>query len=274
MIGRVLLGARALVLLLWGVSLPRPAAAQAPAPNPGAGAEVEDAPTAEAKAAAQQRFQEAQEFYQQGNYREAQGALEAALALDPRAKDLTFNLGVVHEKLGRIDEALAAFRRYLDFDLEPAERARAEKYIRRLEGARTQAPSAAPPPVKAEAPPPPPAPSSPVRLDGATVAAAGVTVLALGVGTIFAVDAGRTRPPDGFVTGRDGSYAELQDRVDSAHRSAVIADVAFVVSALAAATTAYLAFGRPAPKPGAALFLPPVPVAVPGGAALGMGAAF
>ncbi len=60
--------------------------------------------------------------------REAIVELDAARALDPKAKDLVFNLGVVHEKLGDIDEALRYARLYSQMDLEPAERARANSY--------------------------------------------------------------------------------------------------------------------------------------------------
>src|SRR5258708_27605718 len=57
-------------------------------------------------AAARKHFERARAYYGQGAYRDAITELEAAHALDPNAKDLVFNLGVVHEKLADIDEAL------------------------------------------------------------------------------------------------------------------------------------------------------------------------
>ena len=69
-------------------------------------------------AAARKHFDKARADYAQGAYREAIGELEAAHALDPNAKDLVFNLGVVHEKLGDIDEALKWFRLHLEWNLD------------------------------------------------------------------------------------------------------------------------------------------------------------
>ena len=99
----------------------------------------------EAAEQAQLHFKHARDLYQDGSYREAFGELEAAHALDPQAKDLVFNLSLVAEKLGRIDEALRYMRVYGDMNLEAAERARAESSIRRLEGARRETPVRAAP---------------------------------------------------------------------------------------------------------------------------------
>ena len=73
-----------------------------------------------------------------GSYREAIGELEAAHTLDPNAKDLVFNLGVVHEKLGDIDDALKWFRLYTTMNLTGPERDRADAYVHRLEGAKKE----------------------------------------------------------------------------------------------------------------------------------------
>src|ERR1700690_578312 len=88
--------------------------------------------------AARKHFEKARSYYGQGAYREAVSELEAAHQLDPNAKDLVFNLGVVHEKLADIDEALTWFRLYTTMDLLPQERDRADAYIRRLEGAKRE----------------------------------------------------------------------------------------------------------------------------------------
>jgi hypothetical protein len=220
-------------------------------------------------AAARRHFEKARADYAQGSYREAIAELEAAHTLDPTAKDLVFNLGVVHEKLSDIDDALTWFQLYTTMSLTPQERDRADAYIRRLEGAKKEIdrhpvtpPSAAPP-----APSPDdatlaaagtPAPAAPRygRIDAATVVAAGVAVAGLAFGTVLAIKAKADQPPAGFVTGRDGSYASLVDATQLAHREAVFADVGFGVSLAAGITTVVLYFAR-APDPPAS----PQPVA-------------
>ncbi|MGH7296278.1 MAG: tetratricopeptide repeat protein, partial [Polyangiaceae bacterium] len=89
-------------------------------------------------AAARRHFERAKAYYGQGSYREAIGELEAAHTLDPTAKDLVFNLGVVHEKLGDIEDALTWFRLYTTMNLTPPERDRADAYVKRLEGAKKE----------------------------------------------------------------------------------------------------------------------------------------
>src|SRR5690349_16295735 len=90
---------------------------------------------------AQQHFQRAKDLYQTGAYREAIAELELARTLDPKGKDLVFNLGIVHEKLGKFDEAIALFRQYLAMDnVSAAERAKAENVIKRIEGAKREVP--------------------------------------------------------------------------------------------------------------------------------------
>src|SRR5262249_49479261 len=129
---------------------------------------------AQAQAQAQEHFKRARELYQSGSYREALGELETAQQLDPGAKDLSFNLGVVNEKLGRIEAALAHFRHYLEMNVTPQERARTEALIRRLEGAKheVEAPKPTPPPGFVQVVPAPPAraerPPERGRIDAAT----------------------------------------------------------------------------------------------------------
>lgn len=191
---------------------------------------------------AQQHFQRARELYQGGSYREAIGELEAARALDPKAKDLVFNLGIVHEKLARFDEALEFFRTYLEMEgVTAAERGKAEGIIKRIEGAKREVPKVPPSGGGGEAPPEPPKERG--RVDAATVAAGSLALVGAGVGTFFGVKA-LTSQPSNFVTGRDGSYETLKSQTDDAHTSAVVADVAFGVGIVAAIATAYLYFGR------------------------------
>jgi hypothetical protein len=238
------------------------------APRPGLAEETSSANVV----AARKHFEKARSYYGQGAYREAIAELEAAHVLDPSAKDLVFNLGVVHEKLGDIDDALRWFRLFTTMDLTPQERDRADAYIKRLEGAkkevedkqaaqqraagpqRSAAPSRAPPEPTPSPALPPPERSSVGRLDGLTIAAMSATGLGLAFGVVMAVRAKIDEPPPTFVTGRDGTYADLVNRQDTAHREAVLADIGFGVAVAGAIATATLYFGRtratPAPTAG------------------------
>ncbi len=196
---------------------------------------------------AQQHFQRAKDLYQTGAYREAITELEQARGLDPKAKDLVFNLGIVHEKLGTFDEAITFFRQYIEMDgVTAAERAKAETIIKRIEGAKREVKVAAPlPTAKAEQPDTAPQPdTSRGRIDGATIGVGAVAGVGLIVGTTFGIIAMTNRPANGFVTGRDGTYEDLQNQANSAHTQAIISDVGFGVGIVAAAVTAYLYFGR------------------------------
>jgi tetratricopeptide (TPR) repeat protein len=207
-------------------------------------------------AAARRHYDAAREDYAKGAYSQALAELEAAHALDPNAKDLIFNLGVVHEKLSDIDEALKWFQLYTTMDLSPEERGRADAYIRRLEGAKREleAKQAPPPrPTPEPEPPPPPAPSAEAaqvalpptgRVDAATVMAGCVSLASLAVGVVFAVKAVQDKPPANYETGVTGSYPDLKNQQDTAYREAIIADVGFGVAALGAVTTAVLYFAR------------------------------
>ena len=227
------------------------------------GAKDKDPKDDGATAKAQQHFQRARELYQQGSYREAITELEAAHQLDPNAKDLVFNLAVVNEKLGKIDEALSYMRQYAQMDLDANERARADAAIRRLEGAKRELappPSAAPSTTAPEAPPatsgppassspaptspPPVAPESHGKMDAFTVTAGVLALAGVAVGTTFGLKAMHDRPSSGFVTGRDGAYADLQSRATHAHQEAQIADAGFAVAAAAALTATILYFAR------------------------------
>jgi tetratricopeptide (TPR) repeat protein len=208
-------------------------------------------------AAARRHFDAARGDYAKGAYGQAIAELEAAHALDPNAKDLIFNLGVVHEKLSDIDEALKWFQLYTTMDLTPEERARADAYVKRLEGAKKElhpsrpptepeppprpAPSASVPPVPDAPAAPPPAAG---RVDALTVIAGTVSLASLAVGVVYAVKAVQDKPPSDYVTGISGSYPDLKNQQDAAYQEAVIADVGFGVAALGAVTTAVLYFAR------------------------------
>ncbi|HEX4447063.1 MAG TPA: tetratricopeptide repeat protein [Polyangiaceae bacterium] len=208
--------------------------------------------------AARRHFEKARTDYAQGSYREAIAELEAAHSLDPSAKDLVFNLGVVHEKLSDIDDALQWFQLYTTMSLTPQERERADAYIRRLEGAKKEVPPKTGAPAASSGTSSPGLPPSPGnepgevatppathgRLDAATITATSVAGAAVIFGVVLAVKADQDRPSNGFVTGRDGTYAQFADRTAMAHREAIAADIGFGVSIAAGITAVVLYFAR------------------------------
>lgn len=129
-------GKHALVVAALLVPVAGPARARA--------ADAEEPPSEEKPKSPEQKqafahYLRAQELYKLGRYREAIARLEAAVKLDPKAPDLYYNLGVVHEKLGEADDAIVAYEAYLrllgpDADAEELKRIRG--FIQRLKGAR------------------------------------------------------------------------------------------------------------------------------------------
>lgn len=90
---------------------------------------------------AEHHYKRARELYQLGRYREAIAQLEAALKLDPSGAELLYNLGLIHEKLGDVDEAIDAYRRYLKVlgpsgDEEEVRKIRAA--MKRLDGSKAE----------------------------------------------------------------------------------------------------------------------------------------
>jgi tetratricopeptide (TPR) repeat protein len=239
------------LLCVLALGFPLPALAQVrPASGGSSGGAMTSSsgePQTKEQIEAQQHFQRAKELYAGGSYREAVAELEAARALDPKAKDLVFNLGIVHEKLQKYDEAIADFRIYLEMDgVTAQERAKAESVIKRIEGAKhevTPTPTTTATATATTSPTHPPPPDEHGRVDAATIAAGSVAVVGLGVGTTFGILALGSQPKD-FVTGRDGTYQDLVDKTNNAHTLAIVSDVGFAVGVVALIATAYLYFGR------------------------------
>ena len=221
-------------------SADKPRGNAAAAPSASAAPQLTDA-----EAEAQKHFAKARDLYRQGAYREAIVELEAAVKLDPKGKELVYNLGVLHEKLGDIDDALGYFRKYATMDLTPEEREKTEAAIHRLEGAKKEIEDKRRAEQKPPPPPPPPTTSN-GRIDEWTIGAASVSVAGLVFGTVFALKATSTRPQSGFVTGRDGNYNDLQSRAVSAHNQAVAADIGFGIGIAAGIGAALLYVLRPA----------------------------
>jgi tetratricopeptide (TPR) repeat protein len=222
-----------------------------------------DPPTRQAVQAAKEHFEHAKELYKTGAYREALVETETAHTLDLTAKELVYNLAVLHEKLGEIDEASANLRRYLQMNVDAAERERAEAYLRRLEGAKREVPRAQPERATPSATTPSgtpqpaePGPSAPrgprSGFSGAAIGTAVVSLAAIGVGAFFGVRALSDRPT-GFVTGSNGTYADYEQRASNARREAAIADIAFGVGIVAALGAVYFAVSQSDSKTGAAV---------------------
>jgi tetratricopeptide (TPR) repeat protein len=195
----------------------------------------------EAKRLAKQHFENAKKLYKSGSYREAIVALDQAIELDPDAKDLHFNRGLVHEKLGEIDLAIASLKRFTELETDSAELERVIQIIHRLEGARDKVKKeepVAPPPAKDEPKSlgvviverdktsPPREEKKKGRLDGWVYVTGGAAIVALGVGTYFGVRALQTRPKSDEATGPDHTVYELEDRARLAHDYAIAADIA------------------------------------------------
>lgn len=211
--------------------------------------EVRQAPDPTAEAA--QHFEAALDHYRSGKYRDALDELEKAYGLDPTGKDLVYNLAIVSEKLGRLDDAIHYLTRYITLETDEQEIERVRDMIRRLEGARAElAPQAPPPlfpakPCPVNAPPPEPRrPTSPPgKLDEWVYATGGISIAALLVGTVFGVRA-LARDPYGERTGNGVSVRDLERRVEEAERLARVADIAFAVSLISGSGAALLYFGR------------------------------
>jgi tetratricopeptide (TPR) repeat protein len=206
--------------------------APALAQSPPAAAEKPDTD----EVAARKHFERALELYRGGRYAAALTELQQAAERDPNGKDLFFNLALVHEKLGQLPEAIASLERFRELETDHAERERARLTIERLRGAeqaaRIESPRDATPPCVAATSPPPPArhEPSPVLIGAASLAA-----VSLVVGTVFGLkalanDVGDAQTSDALPVN------QLHQRARRAERDALVADVAFAVSAASAAT--------------------------------------
>ncbi len=113
------------------------------ATDPG-GAQAQDAPQlggatrGDRSTRAIAHYERGRVHYAAGRYRAAIVELEAAIALAPLLTDLQYDLGLVYERLGRLDSAIAAYRRYQSTAADPAERERTTRILARLSGAQTE----------------------------------------------------------------------------------------------------------------------------------------
>jgi len=187
---------------------------------------------------------EAKTLYGQGKYREAMDRLREALLLDPNAKVLHYNLGLIEEKRGNFEAALTGYRRCLDLETDARERRALLRIIERLEGAQQYAP------FGVAAAPPPPATSAPAapKLSGDGDASTwvwvsgGVAVASFGLAAILAASAADAHPGADAETSGDVTVQQLRDDAATAHQLAIGADMMLLLGTGAAAATAVLAF--------------------------------
>ena len=83
-------------------------------------------------------YERGRALYAEGRYRQAVFELETAHSLDPAGTNLLLNPGTVHERLGNIDAALLSYERHLAASTDAGERARTQRVITRLRGARVE----------------------------------------------------------------------------------------------------------------------------------------
>lgn len=83
-------------------------------------------------------YERGRAHYAAGRYRSAIVELDAAIHLAPNLTDLYYDLGLVYERLGRLDAARRSYRTYLEHASDPAERERTQRILTRLEGAQRE----------------------------------------------------------------------------------------------------------------------------------------
>lgn len=228
---------------------------------------------ADDKDRAQAVFSEAKDLYKRGQYRAAVTKLEEARRLDPGAKELVYNLALVHEKLFEVDKAIPFFELYLTLEQDEDERARVRAVVKRLEGARADLEkqrkaeaAAASASASAAHPAPPPAPPAAQerrrgKLDAWVYTAGGVSAIALLGGVYFGVRALGSNPGS-TKTGPDKSIRELQEDADATKSSATNADISLAIAIAAGGAAAGLYLLRTREVPASAVVVP-----VRGGAA-------
>ncbi len=188
---------------------------------------------------------EAKTLYAKGKYNDAVERLKLAIELDPEAKVLYYNLGLLEEKLGHIDAALAYFRRCLELEQSHEERVRLAKVIKRLEGARAYVDwsdnaQTAPVIIRTSSERSSRGRQSAPLLPWVYVAGATSVAAAL-VGIGLAVRAGDVDPGNTPTTAPGVTPEQLQEASAEAHGLAIGADVSFGIGAGALATAVVLA---------------------------------
>ncbi|MEM9694477.1 MAG: tetratricopeptide repeat protein [Myxococcota bacterium] len=197
----------------------------------------------------------AAQLYAEGAYEAALEKLRAAIARDPQAAALHYNVALIEERRGNIPEALEAYRRSLELEKNAVERRRLASAVARLEGAIAAGEAEerfSPPPVSA---PPPPATLTvrvvervPEAPSGTERAGWGLGGAALGLAAVaggLALGAALVDPGNEPTTTAEVDIDRLQADANRANRLATAADVfaAIGVATGVAAVTVLLVEG-------------------------------
>ena len=190
---------------------------------------------------AEGHYRSGRALYLEGRYDEAVVELEQALALDPNAPILLYNIALVYEKLARFERAVEYLRRYQETEEGGQEHERVDAAIRRIQGAarhRSEHPVA--PPRVVHVPMPVPTPVGPERslgrADGWFWTAMGFSGVALAAAAIagglaVSTDADVQR----FVLGETGTRADRQGLIDRTNNLALAADISLGTCLVSAA---------------------------------------
>ena len=215
----------------------------------------------------------ANEQYAAGEYQDALDSLLKAVEIDPGATELHYNIALIAEKLGHLEQAIEHYELALTTEKVPDERAALKRTIARLKGALAsgdfEEPTTKSQPDVVVPPPRAPVLATPAPHDTSyypwIAFSGGVTMASLLTAGVLAGVASSTHPEDEAVTGPDISVADLQADADAAHRLAIGADVMLGVGAVAAlATVGFVvahSYANEEPATGAGLVL----LAQPGG---------
>ena len=228
------------------------------------GQEAGEPPPSEAPARALTLHDEAKELYARGRYQEAVDKLEEAVALDPEAELLHYNLGLIEEKRGNLDRAIEHYQRCLALEDDLEERAQLQHIIDRLEGVKRHQ-AAARTPVMAEAPEAPSPqgpdePRAPAHESGPsawTLAVGSFTAAACVTTVVLAARAASLDPGGEATTNAAVGIDDLERDAAEAHRLAIAADILGAVAAAGAVATIALALAPPGEDDEAAIVLGP-----------------
>jgi tetratricopeptide (TPR) repeat protein len=192
-------------------------------------------------------FQEGRIAYDAGDFEGAYARFRAAYELSGRA-ELLYNIGISADRLGRLDEALDAYRAYVAALPEAENAVSVRDRIAVLapeEAARSTEPVAAPPPEPAPEPaaPPPepvaepaPEPRDEAPLPVAPIVVAGAGVVVLGIGGVFGAlaSSGEDDYASAPVTTAD-EVESARAKLSDAETHATTANVLFVLGGVATA---------------------------------------
>lgn len=171
-------------------------------------------------------------LYEEGEYEQAIAAWEAAYDLSEEPL-LYYNIANAYERLGRYDEAIDALAQYRAF-APSEERESLDRRLRNLEKRRDE--QAASAPVK----PPSKERSSDLDLDLGVVSLVGVGVVGLGTGAAMGLRS-RSASSELSLVCVDGLCpTDSAETLQTQRRSAIAADIGFVVGAVALGTGATL----------------------------------